>query len=134
MKITLLKQHKGMIHGIDPKRIECASEGTLTIGHTQIAVAEGVSSILPQLFYGGTGVYKASFTDKSGRVYELEPVTVKGGRIQPPPPTSIEILDLRCRAEEADADRDKLREKITELENIFDTNSLNFIIKGEETK
>ena len=127
MKIQLFKNMKGMIHGSDPKRIGCDREGVLKIGSAEIAVS--LDSIMPMLFFGATGDYDATFTDKLGNVYHLEKVAVRGGRIAPPSPTAVEIMELRCRAEIAEEERDAIRDRIRELENIFDTNSLNFLIK-----
>ena len=127
MKIQLFNNKKGMIHGPDPKRISCVIDGVLKIGATEIEVS--TDSIMPTLFYGATGDYDATFTDKYGRVYTLEKVAVRGGRIAPPTPTAVEIMDLRCRLDEKDTECELLREKIRELESIFDTNSLNFLIK-----
>ena len=129
MTITTFKNKKGMIHGKDPKRIGCATDGVLKIGNTEISVSSTGDSIMPLLFYGGTGDYNATFTDTFGRVYNLEKVAVRGGRITPPPPTAVEIMELRCRADAAEDECEALRERIRELENIFDTNSLNFLIK-----
>lgn len=129
MKLTLFKNFKGLIHGSDPKRIKCDLDGTLKIGITEIAVSSGNEAIMPTLFHGATGDYNATFTDFAGTVYVLEKVAVRGGRIAPPPHTAVEIMDLRCRAEIAEEERDAMKEKICELENIFDTNSLNFLIK-----
>jgi hypothetical protein len=84
---------------------------------------------LPLLFHGGTGDYDATFTDVCGRVYNLGKVAVRGGRIAPPSPTSVEIMELRCRADIAEDECEALRKEIRELRNIFDTNSLNFLIK-----
>lgn len=127
MKIQTFKNMKGLIYGPDPKRISCDVEGILKIGATEIEVS--TDSIMPTLFYGATGDYDATFTDKLGRVYNLEKVAVRGGRIAPPSPTAVEIMDLRCRLDEKDTECELLREKIRELESIFDTNSLNFLIK-----
>lgn len=127
MKIQLFENMKGMIHGSDPKRIGCDREGVLKIGSAEIEVS--ADSIMPLLFYGATGDYEASFTDSFGKEYQLEKVAVRGGRILPPSPTALDILELRCRAETAEKERDALRDRIRELENIFDTNSLNFLIK-----
>jgi hypothetical protein len=129
MTITTFKNKKGMIHGKDPKRIGCATDGVLKIGSTEISVSSTGDSIIPLLFYGGTGDYDATFTDTFGRVYNLEKVAVRGGRITPPHPTAVEIMELRCRADAAEDECEALRERIRELENIFDTNSLNFLIK-----
>lgn len=122
MKITLLKNMKGLIHGSDPKRIGCEKAGVLKIGKAEITISPEEDSIMPLLFNGCTGDYDATFTDTEGSVYHLEKVAVRGGWIQPPPPTTVELMELRYRA-------DKAEEKIEELSNIFDTNSLNFLIK-----
>ena len=127
MKIQTFKNMKGLIYGSDPKRISCDVEGILKIGATEIEVS--TDSIMPTRFYGATGDYDATVTDKLGRVYNLEKVAVRGGRIAPPSPTAVEIMDLRCRLDEKDTECELLREKIRELESIFDTNSLNFLIK-----
>lgn len=129
MKITIFKNMKGLIHGSDPKRIGCDKEGVLKIGNTEVTISPGADSIMPLLFHGATGDYEATFTDNHGKVYRLEKVAVRGGRIAPPPPTAVEIMELRCRADAAEDECEALREKIRELENIFDTNSLNFLIK-----
>lgn len=129
MKIQTFRNMKGLIHGSDPKRIGCDKEGVLRIGPTEISVSPGADSILPILFHGADGDYEATFTESLGAVYVLDKVAVRGGRIAPPPPTAVEFMELRCRADEAEAERDALRERVIELENIFDTNSLNFLIK-----
>jgi hypothetical protein len=128
MKITLLMNMRGLIHGNDTRRIGCDTEGTLKIGTTEVSILNG-ESIMPTLFHGATGDYNATFTDKYGRVYTLEKVAVRGGRIAPPPPTTVELMELQYRADKAEKERDDLREEIEELRNIFDTNSLNFLIK-----
>ncbi len=122
MKITLLKNMKGVIHGSDPKRIECERQGVLKIGKTEVNIIPSEMAIMPMLFNGASGDYESTFTAITGEVYHLEKAAVRGGWIQPPPPTTVELMELRCRADAAEA-------KIEELSNIFDTNSLNFIIK-----
>ena len=122
MKITLFKNMKGLIHGSDPKRIGCDKRGILRIGKTEVNIIPTEQAIMPLLFQGCTGDYDATFTTPSGEVYSLEKVAVRGGWIQPPPPTTVELMELRRRTDIAE-------ERIEELSNIFDTNSLNFIIK-----
>lgn len=122
MKIQTFKNLKGVIHGADPKRIGCEVAGTLKIGKVEINITPGEGSIMPMLFNGCSGDYEATFTTTYGTVYNLEKVAVRGGWIQPPPPTTVELMELRCRADAAE-------DKIEELSNLFDTNSLNFIIK-----
>ena len=129
MKIQTFKNMKGLIHGADPKRIGCEREGVLKIGTVEINISPKEDALLPLLFNGATGDYKATFTDKGGNVYELEKVAVRSGRIAPPSPTAVEIMELRCRADAAEGECEALRKKIRELEGIFDTNSLNFLIK-----
>lgn len=122
MKITTFKNMKGLIHGGDPKRIGCDKAGTLKIGTTEINIRPGEDAIMPLLFNGCTGDYDATFTTAAGFVYNLEKVEVRDGRIKSPPQTTLEIMELRLRADAAE-------EKLEELSNIFDTDSLNFIIK-----
>ena len=132
MKIQLFKNDKGIIHGLDPKRITCDIGGVLKIGTTKIEVKPDTENIFPLLFCGATGKYKASFTSDSGCVYEIAVVTVKGGRVLPPTETALEIMELRCFVEYLEDKCEKMEAEIDELKHIFDTNSLNFIIKGEE--
>lgn len=129
MKIQTFNNMKGMIHGSDPKRIGCEKSGILKIGNTDIKISSEEDAIMPSLFHGATGDYNATFTDEQGNVYTLEKVAVRGGRVLPPSPTAVEIMSLHCRADIAEAERDALRDRVRELENIFDTNSLNFLIK-----
>ena len=129
MKIQTFKNMKGIIHGNDPKRIGCDKSGTLKIGNAEIKISGVEDEIMPLLFHGITGDYNATFTDNEGKEYTLDKVAVRGGRIVPPSPTDVEIMELHCRADEAEAERDTLREKVNELEHIFDTDSLNFLIK-----
>ena len=129
MKLTLFTNNTGLIHGDDPKRIGCDKEGVLKIGRAEIAVSsDNGDTIMPILFNGCTGDYPATYT-AFGVTYDLGKVAVRGGRIAPPSPTALEIMDLRCQLEEAKAERDDLREQINVLNGIFDTNSLNFLIK-----
>ena len=129
MKIQLFKNMKGIIHGNDPMRIGCDREGVLKIGATEVKVSHNEDSNLPLLFHGATGDYNATFTDKDGHIYELEKVAVRGGRITPPTSTAVELMELRCQIEVMERECATLRGKIRALETIFDTNSLNFLIK-----
>ena len=131
MKIQLFKNNKGIIFGPDPKRISCNIAGVIKIGTTKIEVKADTENIFPLLFNGGTGKYKATFTSDAGSVYELSEVTVKGGRILPPSETALEFMELRSRVEYLEDRCAKMEEDIIRLNGIFDTNSLNFIIKGE---
>ena len=128
MTIQTFKNGKGLIYGADPKRIECDKGGVLKVGTTKVSIAPGTESIMPVLFNGCTGEYKATFTDENGAVYDLAKVTVRGGRIAPPPQTAVEFMELRSKAEAWEAECEYLREEIRILKNIFDTNSLNFLI------
>jgi hypothetical protein len=128
MKIQTFRNGKGLIHGPDPKRIGCDKKGVLKIGNTEISISPEADSVMPLLFHGANADYNATFTTDEGRVYILEKVAVRGGHISTPPQTTLEIMELRCRADEAEAECEALREKIRELENLFDTNSLNFLI------
>jgi hypothetical protein len=122
MKITLFKNMRGLIHGRDPKRVVCIERGVLRIGSTEINIIPTEKSVMPMLFNGVSGDFDATFTTHDGKVYQLERVSVRGGWIQPPPTTTVELMELRCRLDAAE-------EKIAELDDIFDTDSLNFLIK-----
>lgn len=128
MRIQTFKNKKGLIYGDDSKRIGCDKSGTLKIGSAEVVISAENESIMPVLFNGVSGVYKATFTDSDGVAYELANVTVRGGRICPPPENAVEFMELRCRAEALEAECESLREQIRDLSNIFDTNSLNFLI------
>lgn len=129
MKLQTFKNMKGMIYGINPKRIGCDIEGVLRIGPTEVHLSPGSNSIMPQLFHGADGAYDATFADTNGNVYQIEKLTVKGGWIVPPPPVAVELMELRCRVDAAETECELMRGKMHELENAFDTDSLNFLIK-----
>lgn len=129
MRLQTFNNMKGLIFGNDPKRIGCDKAGTLRVGNIEVIINTEKEAILPLLFNGGTGEYPATFTDENGAVYELEKVSVQSGRITPPPPISVEMMELRCRADAAEAKNEALMQRIKELEGIFDTNSLNFLIR-----
>lgn len=129
MKIQLFNNGKGLIRGDDSKRIKSEVEGTLEIGSAVIKIEPFIDNVMPQLFNGCSGHYNARFTSVSGCVYQLERVTVKGGRIVPPSQTTVELAELRSRAEMLEERCAMLENTVCELSNIFDTNSLNFLIK-----
>ena len=129
MKITLFNNMKGLIHGNDSKRIGCDKDGTLKIGATEVSISSKADAIMPLLINGCTGDYEGVFTDISGEVYNLGKVAIRGGRIAPPSDVDMELMELRCRADSAEQECERLREEIRELKSIFDTNSLNFLIK-----
>jgi len=129
MKITTFNNGKGLIHGNDNKRIGCDRDGVLRIGQTEISVSSKGDSILPLFINGGTGDYDATFTDICGRVYHLEKVAIRGGRIAPPSQVAMELMELHCRADSAEQECERLRDEIQNLKKLFDTNSLNFLIK-----
>ena len=128
MLIQTFRNMKGLIHGRDPKRIDCDTDGVLKIGTTEISILQGGDTIMPILFHGATGDYPATFTDAQGNTYDLDKVEVRNGRINPPPKIAVELMELRARADILEKENEALREKTEYLSNIFDTNSLNFLI------
>ena len=84
---------------------------------------------MPLLFNGCDGDYHATFATSDGEGYDLGTVSVRGGRIATPPASAVEIADLRCRLDEAETEMQTMKENIQELFQMFDTNSLNFLIK-----
>lgn len=129
MRVQLFSNGKGLIYGEDPKRIGCDRAGTLNIGGAEVVVAAEDDAVLPLLFNGSIGRYAATYTDAKGSVFDLGMVEVRNGRIVPPSQTAVELMELRSRIDELQAVCDRLGEKLRDLANIFDTNSLNFLIK-----
>ena len=120
MRITILKNGRGVLCGDDPRRIGGA-EGVLRIGTAEIDVPAQGEAVMPMLFYGCTGSYAAEFIASDGTRYDLGKVTVRGGWAEPADETTAALATLLCRMEAAE-------EKIRVLEGVFDTNSLNFIV------
>ena len=131
MRIQLFDNGKGLIYGTDAMRIGCDIEGSLKIGLADIKVSAEAESVMPILFNGASGTHNATFISNGGDVYELEKVTIKRGRIVPPDKTAVDIMEVRCMNEALNKRCDSMQKQIEILSHIFDTNSLNFIIKGE---
>lgn len=129
MRVTTFKNGRGLIHGSDAKRIGCDKEGVLRIGGAEISISPDADAVFPVLFNGCTGVYDATFTDKDGNIYDLEKVEVRGGRIVPPSETAVSLMEIRSRLDLLEDECVSLLRKINVLSNIFDTDSLNFLIK-----
>lgn len=129
MRIQTFKNMTGLIHGAGPKRIWCDKDGILKIGTTEIVVSAGKDEVMPLLFNGCDGDYHATFAASNGEGYDLGTVAVRGGRIASPPAMAVEVAELRCRLDEAETEMEDMRVKIQELFQMFDTNSLNFLIK-----
>lgn len=128
MTVQLFKNNRGLIHGSDSKRICCGLDGTLKIGTAEVKISANTEEVMPNLFNGVSGTYSATFTSTLGNVYELENVAIKAGRIVPPSQISVDLMELRCRYEAIEAEFNALKEEHLRLANIFDTNSLNFLI------
>lgn len=129
MKIQTFDNGKGLIHGTDSKRIGCDKEGVLKIGTVEVNISTDTDSIMPPLFNGCSGSYNATFTDKAGITYDLARVEIKDGRITPPHPMAVELMELRCRIEAIEKICVIMDGQIDELSHIFDTDALNFLIK-----
>lgn len=129
MKLQTFKNMTGLIHGSDPRQIGCDKEGVLKIGATEIALSPERESVVPILFDGWTGKTTATFTDADGNIYDLGQVSFKAGRIVSPAPEFVKIAELQGRVDIQEKEISALWERIQELSNLFDTNSLNFLIK-----
>lgn len=126
MIIQLFKNNKGIIYGADEHRIVGNVEGTLKIGSKSIDIVPGEEAIFPSL---GNGTYVALFFTKDDKIYELEPIVVRYGSIVHPSKESLEKMEFHKRLDELESACEELNEKVRELSTIFDTNSLNFLIK-----
>lgn len=129
MKITLFTNKTGLIHGDDPRHIHCEKPGVLEIGKVSVNISSDEGELFPNLFNGESLEHLATYTTEDGVEYNLGKIIIRRGWIGKPSDTQLELMDLRCRAETAEAERDAMRAEIEELKNIFDTNSLNFLIK-----
>lgn len=130
MHIQTFNNGTGVIFGDDIKRICAKADGVLTICGTNISVTKETPSVLPVLGYGSTGRYPAIFSPSdSETIYDLGYITISKGRIVPVSDVEAKIAELQSRADEDDREISLLKQKIEELSNIFDTNSLNFLIK-----
>ena len=131
MNIRLFLNKTGIIYGDDNKRIECDQDGILTIGNTDILVKANEENVLPLLSYGATGDFAATYKTAE-ETYKLGKVEVRHGRIISPPSHVIQVMELTSRVEVAEAEIARMNEKVEHLSHLFDTNALNFIIKGDE--
>ena len=128
MKIQLLNNKRGVIYGKNALRIACDTGGTLKINTNEIEISPDAEAVMPILCNGCTGEFKATYTDVNGIVYDLEKVTIQGGRIVPPPQIVADFMELKCKEEALEKQCAALKEQFDELSHRFDTNSLNFLI------
>lgn len=129
MNVTLFLNKKGLVWGEDDKRISCDQGGYLCIANVEISVSPGGDNILPLLFYGASGSYPAIYKTTDNVVYDLGKITVHKGRIVSASRAEVELMELHCREDRAEIERDEMKRDIEDLRQIFDTNSLNFLIK-----
>lgn len=130
MELKLFLDKTAAMCGENPKRIVCSEEGVLHIGNDTVSISTK-GSVFPELFHGASGNYEARFVTK-GETYSLGKVMVRNGRIAPLSKLETELIMLRLRADIADRDREEMKKEIKYLRGIFNTNSLNFLIKGEK--
>lgn len=132
MIIQLFNNKNFLVHGADNKRLTCERSGTLRIGDAEIPVKANEENVLPPLFFGASADFKASFVTADGDIYDGGKVSIRSGRLLSAPPEKVEMMELHIRCDEAEK-RLKIAEKdLDKLKKLFDTNSLNFIIKGED--
>lgn len=121
---------KFTLRGADLTQIESDISGILKIGSAKIQLKAGEITELPSI---ADGIYVPILTDDCGDTYEGNLVTVRYGRIAPPSKSETELFDLKCKYDELALNTEQRFEvvdkAIRKLENIFDTNSLNFLIK-----
>lgn len=132
MIIQLFNNKNFLVHGEDNKRLTCERSGTLRIGNAEIPVKANEENVLPPLFFGASADFKVSFVTAEGDTYDGGKVSVRSGRLISAPPEKVEMMELHIRCDETEKQLREAREDIDRLKKIFDTNSLNFIIKGED--
>lgn len=131
MIIQLFNNKNFLIHGEDNKRLTCEKSGILRIGNEDIPIKANEECILPALFFGTSADFKTTFITDDGVVYDGGKVSIRSGRVLAASSGQVEMMELHIRCDEVEKRLARAEESLERLKNIFDTNSLNFIIKGE---
>lgn len=101
--------------------------GVLTIGKQTVNVTANVPASLPMLTDGIKSVKLLSGEE----VYTVGQVNVRYGRLVPQSYMSKSEIALKHRVDELEKNIALIFSELSRLDKKFDTNSLNFIIKGE---
>lgn len=126
MKIHRFKNGTGTITGVDTQRIYSDASGILQVGAVALAITNATEGVaVPRI---KDGIYCARFVSGDNE-YSLGNIKVRNGFISPQKIyTDIEIR-LMHRVDELEEKVVTLEAKTNELDSIFDTDSLNFLIK-----
>ena len=128
MLIRTFHNNEAVICGKDSMRIRSKNEGILSLCGLDLSVSS-IPTVLPVIANGNTGTYSATFTS-NGITFNLKKVVVRNGRISPLSELEADVVELQIRADEKDNEILTLKKEIEKLQNIFDTNSLNFLINS----
>jgi hypothetical protein len=128
MKIQTFNDGTGIIYGDSPSILTCEISGVLNIGGTEFTIDSERETHIPQLFNAASGNFKAEYITEK-KTYTLRKIKVKRGFIEPPSDDVVEMTYLKARVDEVDRKCEKVLAEVARLDKLFDTNSLNFLIK-----
>ncbi len=99
-----------------------ANDNAYKVGQSLFIVTKGVPDVWVVSVEKESVYYSYIDDDTIARELEINgTIQIGNGWIKVPPDSDVELMEFRCRLDEAE-------NNIDELSNIFDTNSLNFII------
>ena len=124
MRIHLFNNGTAVISGLNPKTLVADKPGTLRIGCSSFAVLDLKETVIPRMT---DGCYTASFISEDGKEYRVGYISVHNGGIVAARTSENELL-LHHELDRANEKIEELTAKVAELEKIFDTDSLNFLL------
>ena len=128
MRLHLFKDGSGVLAGANPHAVISDVAGTLYIGSERIEIAACNQIRIPTL---RDGVFASTFVTNGGVHYNLGQVNVRIGTVVPSKRFTDEEIRLKHRVDELETKLAFALEEIDRLDKKFDTDSLNFIFKGE---
>lgn len=128
MRIHLFNDRNAVLYGYNPHNLISDKPGTLNVGSKVIRVSSDNAIPFTNVH---DGTYMASFVSDDGIAYDIGRVTVHNGGIITNRTYTEREIELKHALDRAEDKISELVEKVNVLENIFDTNSLNFLIPPE---
>lgn len=129
MKIHLFNDKTGVIGGFSPYTLRSDKDGLLKIGGKVINILPDTPAKIPPLT---DDTYNAVFESADGITYDLGRITIHNGGVVASKTYTAREIELRHALDKAENKIAELIERVDALENIFDTNSLNFLIPPED--
>ncbi len=127
MKIHLLNDKTAVLFGADTRCVQCDTDGTLHIGVVDVIVSNNKNCALPKL---SDGLYNVTFECSDG-LYKIGTHTARNGYLSTSKKHTETELALLLRVEALERTVSTLTAQVNHLVERFDTNSLNYIITGD---